>query len=131
MIRELALNFPEVTVVAVNWYQVMNNQQYFDEPGDHAGEMETSLVMQLRPEWVLPLTDAGDGAERKFKIHGLKQGWAKTQRAWTIISEDTGVGNPSRSSAEKGNRFLQALQPELGRFLVEFAAASSIDDLYE
>ncbi|MFZ0491175.1 MAG: creatininase family protein, partial [Salegentibacter sp.] len=55
MIRELSLEFPEVFICAVNWWQVTNAKPYFDEPGDHAGELETAAVMHLRPELVLPL----------------------------------------------------------------------------
>ncbi|HSB54518.1 MAG TPA: creatininase family protein, partial [Gemmatimonadales bacterium] len=46
IIRELA---PETGMLLcqVNWYTALDPAGYFDEPGDHAGEMETSLVLHL------------------------------------------------------------------------------------
>ncbi len=54
--------------------------------------------------------------------------WAPRQ--WTKVTEDTGVGNPSKASAEKGEQYLKAVTQKIGRFLVELAAAD-IQDLYE
>ncbi len=130
MIRELSTAYPDVFVCVINWWQVLNAQKYFDEPGDHAGEMETSVMMHITPDFVLPLSEAGDGSAKKFKIKGLKEGWASTQRHWPSVSKDTGVGNPAKSTVEKGQIFLEAITNEIGEFLVELARADK-DDLYE
>jgi creatinine amidohydrolase len=45
---------------------MFDNKKYFDEPGDHAGEMETSMMLAIKPDLVLPLTEAGEGKEKKI-----------------------------------------------------------------
>jgi len=46
------------------WYQALGKSLYFEEAGDHADEMETSLIMYLHPHLVLPLERAGEGKEK-------------------------------------------------------------------
>lgn len=130
MIRELKLLYPTVFICLINWYLIPDIGKFFNEPGDHAGEMETSMMMKMAPELVLSLDEAGDGKEQKFKLQGLRNKLAWTQRDWQKITSDTGVGNPKLASAEKGERFLQDLQKRIGDFLVELDAAD-INDLYE
>ena len=48
MIRELGLKFPKMLFFSVDWYKMKNLKSYFDEPGDHAGEAETSMMMHLK-----------------------------------------------------------------------------------
>lgn len=130
IIRELHINFPDVFVCSINWWTAADAQQYFDEPGDHAGELETSAMMHIKPDWVLPLSEAGDGAAKTFRIKGLKAGWATAQRQWTAVTKDTGVGNPALASREKGQRFLHHVTDQVGDFLVELAHAD-LEDMYE
>jgi creatinine amidohydrolase len=46
------------------------------------------------------------------------------------VTSDTGVGDPSRSSAEKGARYVDAVAAKIGEFLVELASAD-LEKLYE
>ncbi len=130
MIRELAIDFPDLYVCSINWWQVGNNYDYFVEPGDHAGEMETSLIMHTHPHLVLPLEEAGDGAAKSYRLDGFKEGWVSSQRHWTKVTADTGVGNPQHSTAEKGAAFLQATTDKISTFFNELAPLS-VDELYE
>ncbi len=41
-IRELSLVYPEVFICSLNWWHVTDPGHYFDEPGGHAGELETA-----------------------------------------------------------------------------------------
>src|SRR5206468_850641 len=61
MIRELQ---PQVSpfLCVVNWYKVLDLNGFFSDQGDHAGEMETSVMQHIAPELVLPLSEAGPGA---------------------------------------------------------------------
>lgn len=129
MIRELQPQL-ELFLCTINWYQVIDPTLYFDVPGDHAGEMETSVMQHLAPSLLLPLSAAGPGAERSFRIAALREGWAWAPRHWRSVSEDTGVGNPRAASAEKGALYIAAVTEALGQFLVELAASDS-KDLYE
>ncbi len=130
IIRELSFHFPEVFSCWVNWYQLVDWHQYFDDPGDHAGEMETSAMQHLRPDLVRPLSEAGDGAAKTFKLSGFKEGWAVAQREWSLVTNDTGVGNPQAATPQKGQRYLNDCATKLATFLVELHHTPN-DQLYE
>lgn len=129
MIRELQ---PQVKVFlcVANWYQAVNAADFFEDLGDHAGEMETSIMLHVAPALVRPLSEAGEGKERRFRIPALREGWAWAPRRWTRVSADTGVGNPAAATWEKGERYTSAVVERLSRFLVDLAAAD-LDDVYE
>lgn len=130
IIRELSIEFPDVFVCSLNWWQITNTKEYFDEPGDHAGELETAVMMYLTPDWVLPLSEAGDGAAKTFKLKGLKEGWVSSQRLWTSITEDTGVGNPKKATKEKGERFFKVVTEQIAVFFEELHHAN-LNNMYE
>jgi creatinine amidohydrolase len=129
MIRELQPKV-DLFICTINWWSCVKAADYFDEPGDHAGELETSLMMSLKPDLTLPLSEAGAGKARKFRIAGLRDGWAWAPRQWTKVTDDTGTGNPAASTSEKGEKFLRAVMERIAEFLVDLAAAD-LGDLYE
>ncbi|SMG13854.1 creatinine amidohydrolase [Arenibacter troitsensis] len=130
IIRELSLHFPKVFVCALNWWGSLDSKAYFNEPGDHAGELETAVMMHLTPELVLPLSEAGQGSAKSFKIKGLKQGWVKAQRKWSQVTEDTGVGNPKHANKNKGKIFFEHSVKNIGVFLEELHEID-LEDIYE
>ena len=127
LIRELQPHV-DVFLCAVSWYQVGDPRAHFDEPGDHAGELETSVMMHLVPDQVRPLREAGPGRARQWRIRGLRDGWAWAPRPWTRVTDDTGVGDPAAASADKGARYFEAVTREIAGFLVDLAATDA-DDL--
>lgn len=129
MVRELGLKYPRMLFFTVDWYKMKDLKSYFEEPGDHAGEAETSIMMHLKPEWVLPLSMAGPGKAKKFRFSTISEGWAWAERHWFSVTEDTGVGDPSKATAEKGEIFLESLYQKIGEFLFE-VAISEKDNLY-
>lgn len=104
MIRDLAADMPDILIASSEWFRVCNPKNYFDIPGDHADELETSVMMHYHPELV-NLSEAGSGTAIGFKPESLRSGVAWIPRDWSKISVDTGIGDPRRSSAEKGGRF--------------------------
>ena len=120
MLRELQPTTP-VFLCALNWWQVADARTFFDEPGDHAGELETSVMLHLRPATVRALAEAGDGAEKKPTMTGFRERWVWSQRPWTTVSADTGIGNPRAATAEKGARFVDAVADRIAQFLVELS----------
>ncbi len=104
MIRDLSLDYPNFVIAASEWYTVLPGQQYFDEPGDHAGELETSVMMHYHPE-LANLDEAGDGSSKTFAIKSLNEKVAWIPRNWQKVSNDTGIGNPKMSTVEKGKKF--------------------------
>lgn len=129
MIRELQPR-TDVFLCTINWYKCVDPRPYFDDLGDHAAELESSVMLYLAPELVSPLGEAGDGRERHFRIAGLREGWAWAPRQWTQVSADTGTGNPRAASAEKGQRYVGAVTRKIADFLVELARAD-LEDMYE
>lgn len=130
MIRELSLEFPKIFVCSVNWWQATDAKPYFEEPGDHAGELETAAVMHLTPQLVLPLDEAGDGSAKTYKVKGLKEGWVTAQREWTQVTKDTGVGTPKDATPEKGEKFLEKTTDLIAGFFEELHHAD-LNDFYE
>ena len=128
MIRELQ-PARALFLCTVNWYSALDPRPFFSEPGDHAGELETSVMLSIAPELVLPLEQAGPGKARQFVVQGLREGWAWAPRRWTQVTDDTGVGNPAAASAAKGAEFLRAVGERLAGFLTELAAVDA-DSLY-
>jgi creatinine amidohydrolase len=129
MIRELQPDC-EVFISVINWWNAVDPKPYFDEPGDHAGELETSVMMEIAPDYLLPLSEAGDGRARKFRIAGLRDGTAWAPRQWTQVSEDTGTGNPAAAGKERGVKFLEAVTQRVSGYLIDLAAAD-LASMYE
>lgn len=130
MIRELGLRFPNMFLSTCNWFQCLDKSLYFENEGDHADEMETSLLLYLKPELVLPLSEAGDGKEKKMKIKAFAEQWVWAERKWSQISADTGVGDPGLATKEKGEKYFKAVTEKVGDLLVQLAQCD-INDLYE
>lgn len=127
MIRELSFTFPDVFVAAANWYRATDLEAIFEEPGDHAGEAETSCIMYLRSELVRPLSEAGDGFAKKWKFKAFKEGWATSQRPWTKVTKDTGVGDPKASTAEKGKRYFKETAANIAELMLSIAKSEHWD----
>jgi creatinine amidohydrolase len=129
MIRELQ---PQVSLFlcTINWYKVVDPKQFFTDLGDHGGELETSVMQHVAPELVRPLSEAGSGKARQFKIAGFREGWAWAPRQWTAVTDDTGVGNPAASTPEKGKRYVEAVAAKIAAFCVDLAKADTAK-LYE
>ena len=122
IVRELAPR-TRLFLCTINWWQGVPAGDYFDAPGDHAGELETSGLLHADPALVRPLESAGAGAERQPRLAGLRERWAWTPRPWTRITDDTGVGDPRAATADKGARHIAATCARIGGFLAELAAA--------
>jgi creatinine amidohydrolase len=130
LVRELGLKFPDMFICFSNWFQAMNRSDYFDNEGDHAEEMETSLMLYLKPELVLPKDKWGKGKSKRFKIKAFTEGWVWAERKWSEISEDTGVGNPENASVEKGKQFFEDISLKIGNLIYDLCKADC-EDLYE
>ena len=130
IIRELGLRFPKMFISFCFFPQAFDKTAYFEEKGDHADEMETSLMLYIRPDLVLAKEKWGDGKAKKFKIKAFSEGWVWAERKWSQISEDTGVGNPHKSSVAKGELFFKDITVKMGNMIFELCQAD-LNDLYE
>lgn len=124
MVRDLLIDYPEMTIVICDWFAVEPRENYFEEEvDDHAGEMETSVVMYYHPELV-DMESAGNGESRPFNIESLnrKVGWVP--RNWAKTTTDTGVGNPSKASVEKGKRYAEVVTDKIAMLFNELVNKS-------
>jgi len=119
MIRDLSIDYPEMLIVNCEWFAIEPRKGHFEEEfDDHAGEQETSVLMYYRPELV-NLKTAGDGKSTDFAMDSLnkKVGWLP--RDWSKTSVDTGVGNPKKSTAEKGARYIEIVTEKIAMLFNE------------
>lgn len=129
MLRELQARSPRPFLCTLNWFQAVDPRAHF-RPGDHAGEMETSLMLHVAPALVRPLSEAGPGTARRFRIGALRERWAWAQRAWTQVTADTGIGDPRGATVNQGRTYAEAVVERVATFLQELAAAD-LEDMYE
>lgn len=130
LVRELGLEFPKMFISFCFFPQMLDKSIYFEENGDHADEMETSLMLYLKSDLVLPRSKWGSGKAKKFKIQALNEGWVWAERQWSKISEDTGVGNPVHASGKKGKKFFNAICLKMSELFISLCEAD-LEDLYE
>ena len=130
MVRDCQLS-SGVTIVVVDFWRLRPDvlAECFPDPGDHAGTLETSLLLHLRPEWV-EMHRAGDGAAALVAIPALRQANAWTPRPWSRVQPDTGSGDPRGSSAEAGARYLAAAAASLADLLVALSALERGGDVF-
>ena len=127
LIRDVMHDLP-IFIVQVHGHQLAPERKNLCEnPGDHADEFETSLILHLRPEWVAPLETAGDGAARSSTLPSLSQPGVWATRDWQTLTKDTGVGDPKKADAEKGRQIFEMLVESLTPVLVELSAAQNGD----
>jgi creatinine amidohydrolase len=129
MIREIGLQFPEMFLATCNWFQSVDKKAIFEHGGDHADEMETSLMLYSCPERVLPLSTAGPGKAKRFSVEGLNEPWAWTERKWSRTTADTGIGNPIKATAEKGEIYFRQVTRKMADLMTGIAGTSQ-GDLY-
>ncbi len=130
MIREVGVQYPDMLISSCFVFNVLKRSEYFDTLGDHADEMETSIMLHIAPELVRPLEEAGDGQAKRWKVAAFNEGWAWAERQWSRVSTDTGIGNPKTGTAEKGKRYFTDLTVKLSGLLIALAQADT-QDLYE
>lgn len=130
MIRELGLKYPKMFICCCNWYQSFENSEFFENCGGHADEMETSIMQYLVPELVLPLNEAGKGKGKKFRIKALNEKWAWAERRWTQVTTDTGIGDPSKATPEKGEKCFNEIIKKVSDLILELSK-TDINNMYE
>lgn len=118
MIRDLSLDYPDFLIATSEWFTFVPAKEYFEEPGDHADELETSVMMHYHPELV-DLNEAGDGKSKKFASQMLNEKVAWVPRHWLKVSKDTGIGNPKKASADKGKLYAQAVTAKYAQLFKE------------
>ncbi len=134
VLRELYGKSP-AKLFLCNWYQVFSDvyHELFEEPDDHAGEMETSLALAYWPELVARREDgsltADEGRKATCRFEAVERGWVSITRPWHLLTTSAGAGNPHAAAADKGRRLVELLVERLAGFLVELSA-SELDERF-
>jgi len=112
-------------IVLVDFFRVRPDalERIFASPGDHAGDMETSLMLHLRPDLVV-MAQAGDGRRLPWALNSLGQPGVWTPRPWSRTHPDSGAGDPRSASATKGAEYCAAVADAIADVLVELAGAA-------
>jgi len=129
VLRELHTE-TKVHLFLCNWYKVAADRyrEIFEDAGDHAGELETSVVLSHFPDLVeMERADAGAMAVTKFDA--VTRGWVEITRPWHLLTTNTGAGDPRPATAEKGRRVTEIVVERLAGFLTELSA-SGVDDSF-
>src|SRR5207244_7144365 len=87
----------------MEWWKVGKDvyDEIFSKPDDHGGEMETRIMLALRPDLV-KMADAGDGTSKPTRFEAVNKGWVTISRPWKALAETTGVGDPVAGTKEQG-----------------------------
>jgi creatinine amidohydrolase len=118
---------PQAEILALTYFQLAAS--FIDDIRDttlggmgHAGEFETSLMMHLRPELVDEDRMEGTNMDEPYSqgIDDLVAGGPlSVYREFTEYSETGAIGDPTVSSAEKGERILELLCDEMESLLAQ------------
>ena len=123
IVRDLQKEFPILIIVADILEMVPESvKELFDSPGDHAGELETSLMMYLSSDKI-DISAAGEGKKNQFEVSGLDQPGIWTPRPWHHIHPDTGSGNPATASIEKGEKYFDLVCEALSKTIFGLSSA--------
>lgn len=125
MIRDLAVDYPNFFIATTEWFTIVPPTGYFEEKDDHAGELETSVMLHYHPEWVA-MHLAGEGKSHPFALSALNEKIAWVPRNWSRVTSDTGIGDPRKATAAKGKRYVQAVTEKLCLLFTELAHTTDI-----
>jgi len=134
VLREL-YDQTEAKLFLCNWYTVFKDvySDIFSAADDHAGEVETSLMLAYHPELVARTPDgalaADEGRSASSRFDAVNRGWVSITRPWHLLTTNSGCGNPHAATAEKGLRLMEILVQRLGGFLAELAV-SPLDERF-
>ena len=52
-------------------------------------------------------------------VSSLNEKWAWAERKWTKVTEDTGIGDPSHATTEKGETFFRAMVEKISELIYD------------
>jgi creatinine amidohydrolase len=129
VLRELHRKTP-VHLFLCNWYKMAADRfgELFQEAGDHAGELETSMGLAHFPELVA-LSQADPGAMAPTPFDAVNRGWVEITRPWHLLTTNSGAGDPRPATSAKGEALTAIVVERLARFL-EDLSASDVDQTF-
>ena len=111
------------------WPQLLADAagELFEQDDNHAGEIETSLILACAPDLVRRDASgnfsADAGAVAKTRFRAVNEGWVSITRPWHLLTTNSGAGNPHAATAAKGERAVEIVAGRLSEFLCELSEA--------
>ncbi len=133
LVRTLAGD--DIQLFLCDWFRMVTDvySSIFEQPEDHAGEMETSIALAYFPYLVGTHPDgtlrADAGETRPTRFEAVNRGWVQITRRWDLLTTETGSGNPHAATADKGRQVMNVIVQRLADFLVELDHAV-LDDRF-
>lgn len=128
---EVGQHHPDVEIIGLTYFPLA--AEYVAERRDseiggiaHAGELETSLMLHLRPDLVREDRIEGTHYEKPYDREGtdlLEPGTITVYRSFDAYTEKGAAGDPHLASAEKGRDFFEAYDRAFADLLAEIHAA--------
>jgi creatinine amidohydrolase len=121
---------PAVKVVAVTyWHLISEEIQTIRETPiggmGHSGELETSVMLVVRPDLVRKDLIDPDGLERASKFEGrdlFVSGKVAVAKPFKEMTRHGGIGDPRKASREKGEKILSVIVEKLSEVVKEIQA---------
>ena len=125
-------DLPDLWLVLVSWFQIAAGQiagieGLQQKHVSHACELETSMILRLRPELVK--MSAAHGANIPFKsafwsADSSGPSRVSVARTFEQTSRTGALGHPELATAEKGEALFEAASHEIAAFIREFSTWS-------
>jgi len=127
-LRELFATNRKVFVALVNCSGPMQEQvkALGMAPGEHASEAETAVALALFPEKV-HMERAAAPRQAPLKLESLKADYVTFVRPWDRVSDNTGMGDPTRATPEKGRKLVEVFVDRVAALLKELSDAEVTD----
>jgi len=119
-----------VQIFLSSWYKVAADRyaSVFEDAGDHAGELETSMILAHYPELVV-MDQADAGTMQPSRFEAVNRGWVEITRPWHLLTTNSGAGDPRPATAEKGAEVTEIVVERLA-VAIEEIAKSPIDETF-
>jgi creatinine amidohydrolase len=123
-LRELYASNPKVFAAQVDYWvsYADKGKELLKTGGDHANEEETSIALELFPDKV-HMDRAVKAKDTPFAMPSLKVPYIHFMRPWMYVSDNTGTGDPTQGTAEKGRVLVGVFLDRISNFLKELSDA--------
>ena len=123
VLRELHLQ-TKVYLFLCNWYKVADDRlgSIYQDAGDHAGELETSMGLAHFPGLV-NMEQAVPGTMALTRFKAVNKGWVQVTRPWHLLTTNSGAGDPRPATAIQGEALTEIVVERIAAFLGELSAS--------
>lgn len=103
-----------------DWWKVGSDKanKVFENPGEHADELETSVDLALVSDFV-HLERGNSSRVNTSRLEAINKGWVSIARPWHLLTEDSTAGDPQRATRENRESYIQLVIDRLAQYVVE------------